>query len=203
VSVTADNTNANSCFVRRCVEVLQYDLSHDIVPPTNSQWEFGLGCAAHIVNLIVREGLKDIEPATRGVRNLIGYIRSSPNRQLNDYGFRVAYSFAQKRRRELNDLFEPVSRDCYDTVHASTLTAESLLEVQFPAIVVDNDIRWNSTAHMLSRALELRDGLAQWYEWNKKELSTIPPLPSNADWDAIEKVSEFLTFFHDGMFIIH
>ncbi|WOL04253.1 zinc finger BED domain-containing protein RICESLEEPER 2-like [Canna indica] len=37
-------------------------------------------CIAHIINLIVQDGLKDLDPAIRWVREAVKYIRSSPAR---------------------------------------------------------------------------------------------------------------------------
>ena len=37
-------------------------------------------CCAHIINLIVREGLKEIDASVAKVREAMRYVKSSPNR---------------------------------------------------------------------------------------------------------------------------
>ena len=37
-------------------------------------------CCAHILNLIVSDGLKDLESCIANVRHAVRYVRSSPNR---------------------------------------------------------------------------------------------------------------------------
>ena len=37
-------------------------------------------CAAHLLNLIVKDGIDEIKPSIAAIRNSISYIRSSPSR---------------------------------------------------------------------------------------------------------------------------
>ena len=74
-AVTVDNASANDVavgFVKRRVNawhgsVLDGEFMH-------------LRCGAHIINLIVNEGLKDLHKSIAAIRNCVRYIRSSPAR---------------------------------------------------------------------------------------------------------------------------
>ena len=37
-------------------------------------------CSAHILNLVVNEGLKDLHPSISSIREVVRYVRSSPSR---------------------------------------------------------------------------------------------------------------------------
>ena len=42
---------------------------------------FHMRCAAHIINLIVKDGLSEIKGAVTGIRDVVKYVRSSPQRE--------------------------------------------------------------------------------------------------------------------------
>ena len=75
ISITVDNASANDvavAFVKRRVNawngsILDGEHMH-------------LRCCAHIVNLIVNEGLKEMHNSIAAIRNCVRYIRSSPSR---------------------------------------------------------------------------------------------------------------------------
>lgn len=71
-SITLDNASANDSMV----ETLKYDL--DLV--CNGDY-FHVRCCAHILNLIVQEGLKEIDEAILKVRESVKYCKGSQSRR--------------------------------------------------------------------------------------------------------------------------
>ncbi|KAF7152365.1 hypothetical protein RHSIM_Rhsim01G0167900 [Rhododendron simsii] len=75
LTVTVDNASSNNLFIRylerktkdRKATILNHDFLH-------------VRCSAHILNLIVREGLQEIDVPIARVRNMVRYVRSSPSR---------------------------------------------------------------------------------------------------------------------------
>ncbi|KAL2934009.1 putative AC transposase [Bienertia sinuspersici] len=71
-SITLDNASSNDSMV----ETLKYDL--DLV--SNGDY-FHVRCCAHILNLIVQEGLKEIDDAVLKVRECVKYCKGSQGRK--------------------------------------------------------------------------------------------------------------------------
>ena len=75
LTVTVDNASSNNGLINwlkrktkdRKTTILEHDFLH-------------VRCCAHILNLIVCEGLKEIEESIIRVRNIVKYVRSSPSR---------------------------------------------------------------------------------------------------------------------------
>nr|XP_048336254.1 zinc finger BED domain-containing protein RICESLEEPER 2-like [Ziziphus jujuba var. spinosa] len=74
-TITVDNASSNDVAVNFLKEKLNYWKGNVL------DGEFlHVRCAAHIVNLIVTFGLKEIHDSIAGIRNAIRYVRSSPSR---------------------------------------------------------------------------------------------------------------------------
>ena len=75
-SITLDNASNNDSFV----EMLKCQLN-----TTDSLLcvgeHFHICCCAHVLNLIVQDGLKEIDEAVNKVRESINYVRSSQGRK--------------------------------------------------------------------------------------------------------------------------
>ncbi|KAI5344302.1 hypothetical protein L3X38_012179 [Prunus dulcis] len=77
LTITADNASSNT----KAIDYLKSKMGH---------WKNGslvlegkymhVRCCAHIVNLIVRDGLKKLEKSILAIRNAVRYVRSSPQR---------------------------------------------------------------------------------------------------------------------------
>ena len=71
MTITIDNASSNNdiidCLKKRDSTILNREFLH-------------VRCCAHILNLIVREGLKDVDVSIARVRNIVNYVRSSPAR---------------------------------------------------------------------------------------------------------------------------
>ena len=83
--LTLDNDHANDVCVREIVDRLQGTLV------CNGQF-FHVRCAAHIINLVVQDGLKKINMAIENIREMVKIVRSSPL-QLEEF---------EKRAKECN-----------------------------------------------------------------------------------------------------
>ncbi len=74
--LTLDNASSNDV----CVEVLKEKLSlHN--PLTLDGEFFHIRCCAHILNLIVQEGLKEVDDVVKSIREIVKYIRGSQVRK--------------------------------------------------------------------------------------------------------------------------
>ncbi|CAI0448983.1 unnamed protein product [Linum tenue] len=74
-TVTVDNASTNDGaikhIIRRTKETLGTVLHHEYIH---------MRCCAHILNIIVQEGLKEVDDAIIKIRNAVRYVRSSPAR---------------------------------------------------------------------------------------------------------------------------
>ncbi|CAK8564545.1 unnamed protein product [Lathyrus sativus] len=75
VNLTVDNASSNDVGVERLKRRL---LSKNSLVMSGNH--FHMRCCAHILNLIVKEGLKDIDNSVYRVRHAVWYARSSPAR---------------------------------------------------------------------------------------------------------------------------
>ncbi|XP_028755608.1 zinc finger BED domain-containing protein RICESLEEPER 2-like [Neltuma alba] len=76
-TITVDNASSNDNAVAKLKDVL----SHWNGLVFNGDF-LHLRCCAHILNLIVCDGVKDMHKSIEGIRNAIKYVRSSPGRLL-------------------------------------------------------------------------------------------------------------------------
>ena len=75
-AVTVDNASSNDVALRKLKGHL---LDKDNTIPLNGEM-FHMRCSAHILNLIVTDGLKELNDAISSIRNAVRYVRSSPAR---------------------------------------------------------------------------------------------------------------------------
>lgn len=75
LTVTADNASSNETaldwFRRRTIDHKQIVCGHDFLH---------VRCSAHVLNLVVRDGLNDVDDSIVRVRNAVKYVKSSPKR---------------------------------------------------------------------------------------------------------------------------
>ena len=79
-SITLDNASANDT----CVGYLKENLTsnNDLLLDGTL---FHVRCCAHILNLIVQDGLKEIDSAVYKIRECVKYIRGSEGRKIKFY----------------------------------------------------------------------------------------------------------------------
>ncbi|KAI5388270.1 hypothetical protein KIW84_074092 [Lathyrus oleraceus] len=75
LSLTVDNASSNDVGVERLKRRLLF--RNSLVMSGN---HFHMRCCAHILNLVVKEGLKDIDGSIGRIRHDVWYVRSSPAR---------------------------------------------------------------------------------------------------------------------------
>ena len=76
-TITVDNASEN----KSAVEYMKKKMSNWKADAMVLAGEFmHLRCCAHIINLIVKEGLKELDESIASIRNAVKYIRSSPSR---------------------------------------------------------------------------------------------------------------------------
>ena len=83
--ITVDNATANTLAMTKFREEFTSHGEDALV--LNGEF-LHVRCATHILNLIVKEGLKEIDDSIIAIRNAIQYVRSSTNR-LKSFEFRV------------------------------------------------------------------------------------------------------------------
>ena len=75
--VTVDNATANTSALRR----FQSQFSSQSEDAVVLDGEFmHMRCCAHIINLIVKDGMTDVSESVEAVRNAVVYVRASGNR---------------------------------------------------------------------------------------------------------------------------
>ncbi|CAN1812875.1 Zinc finger BED domain-containing protein RICESLEEPER 2 [Linum perenne] len=156
-TITVDNASNNDVAIRTLKRTLtcmtKLPLGGDI---------FHVRCCAHILNIMVQFGLKEIEGVIENVRQSVKHIAISESRV---------------------NMFREVTKQ---------------LRLSGKKLILDCCTRWNSTFHMISVALELKDvfpGYAArdpWYKW----------LPSEEEWQRVSQVCQFLEVFSDVTNII-
>jgi hypothetical protein len=74
-TITVDNASANDVRVEYMRKMMK-NKSHTVLGG-----EFlHMRCAAHILNLVVHEGLTDLGDCVTNIKNVVRYVRSSPER---------------------------------------------------------------------------------------------------------------------------
>ena len=170
--VTVDNATANSSALRR----FQSQFSSQSEDALVLDGEFmHMRCSAHIINLIVKDGMADVSESVEAVRNAVVYVRASSNR---------LSSFEQK-------------------VEAGKITRGSLpLDV---TTRWNSTYLMLSTALKFQVAfdkMEQEDKLYNDYflEVEKGKKRTGPP--QMLDWKAIERLSRFLIIFYNSTVVV-
>lgn len=83
--ITVDNATANTSALRKFQS--SFSLVSDEAFVMNGEF-MHMRCAAHIINLIVRDGLAEVDSNVAAIRNAVGYVRSSTTR-LRSFELRV------------------------------------------------------------------------------------------------------------------
>ncbi|PLW52459.1 hypothetical protein PCASD_00108 [Puccinia coronata f. sp. avenae] len=76
--VTVDNASSNDVALARLAQILK-DKSR--LPPDLNGKFFHVRCAAHIINLIVKDGLKELSTAVSKIRDSVWHVKSTPARK--------------------------------------------------------------------------------------------------------------------------
>ncbi|KAK9206078.1 hypothetical protein WN943_016349 [Citrus x changshan-huyou] len=174
-TVTVDNASANKVAITYLTNKLKTWRDGALV--LNGDF-IHVRCCAHIMNLIVNEGLKKLDNSIISIHNAVKYVRSSTAR-LKAFQIRV------EQEKILGKNGQP-SRG---------------------SVVLDCPTRWNSTYTMLTTALKFRsafdrmayeDKLYDAYfheeEGGKKKIGP----PGSYDWDNARRMVKFLRIFYEA-----
>jgi hypothetical protein len=74
--ITVDNVSSNDVAISRVLSILM-DCSK--LPPSLNGKFFHVRCAAHIINLIVKDGLRSLPDAIKNIRESVCYVKSTPS----------------------------------------------------------------------------------------------------------------------------
>ncbi|KAG8474907.1 hypothetical protein CXB51_031634 [Gossypium anomalum] len=140
---------------------------------------FHIRCCAHILNLLVHDGLSKIEDVIDNVRESVKYITAStvPLTMFNDI-------LPNKR----------LILDCCTWWNA-TYAIDIVKQLQLPnkRLILDCYTRWNATYAMLSFVLEFKDV----FLWYAQRDASYKYFSSSEDWVRVEEVCSFLALFNE------
>ncbi|EOA18445.1 hypothetical protein CARUB_v10006988mg [Capsella rubella] len=170
--VTVDNATSNSLALRN-FEKSFAEISHDSLVLSG---EFlHMRCNAHILNLIVNDGLTDVSDSVAAIRNAVTYVRSTTNR-LNSFDLKV--DAARIKRGSL-----PMDVKTRWNSTYLMLTKAIKFKAAFQKMYAE-DKPYNDYF------LELDKG-------NKK----IGP-PEMLDWSKVERLEKFLAIFYESTLVV-
>lgn len=134
-----------------------------------------LRCAAHIVNLVVKDGLHEINQSVEAIRNAVQYVRASSKRV---EAFEQKVESGNMKRGSL-------SLDCKTRWNSTflMLTRASKFRLAFDR-------------------MEAEDKLYNDYFCEKVEGKKRVGPPSKENWDEVEKLLKFLVIFYDSTLVV-
>ena len=170
--ITVDNATANTSALKRFHEVFRSIAPDALVLDGNF---LHMRCAAHIINLIAKEGLSDLSENVLAIRNAVQYVRSSTTR-LNAFDQRVTTgkmtrgSLPLDVKTRWNSTFLMLSRALQFKAAFDRMEAEDRLYNDY-FLEVDNGAK--------------RCGP-----------------PASWDWKAVEKLIRFLVIFYNSTLVV-
>ncbi|KAJ0946383.1 putative HAT dimerization domain, ribonuclease H-like superfamily, hAT-like transposase, RNase-H [Helianthus annuus] len=139
-------------------------------------------CCAHVLNLIVCEGLKDVDPSIQVIRNVVRYVRSSPSRldKFNEYV-----------KIEKLDVSGTVCLDVSTRWNSTYLMLESALKYRKAFNRLEEDGQYARYFSVGPSSLFDEEDAKKKYDVVK-----IGP-PSDNDWDIANSFMTFLKVFYE------
>ncbi|KAI8558897.1 hypothetical protein RHMOL_Rhmol04G0132000 [Rhododendron molle] len=206
LTITVDNAHSNSAiikFLKRKTTILEHEFLH-------------VRCCAHILNLIVCEGVKEIEVSIARVRNTVRYVRSSPSRMAKfkslvekegivsqsqpclDVPTRWNYTyFMLERALTFQTAFERLEDD-EPQLFSLSIREDEIGEDDEPEDVVSGDVVPVDDAvveDVVSKSKENGKGRGKGKAKSRKE--TLGP-PTSDDWQNALLYVKFLKLFYDA-----
>ncbi|CAF2083288.1 unnamed protein product [Brassica napus] len=168
-TITVDNAHSNDNAIRHFKENLKYMSADALV----LGGEFmHVRCCAHILNLIVKDGLDEISSSVEAIRNAVKYLKSS------DHRFQ---SFQMRLGISRNVTRGSLVLDCSTRWNSTYLMLEAAL-------------KFRSTFDIMAN--EDRPYNAYFLEWENKKKRDGPPLEE--DWDKASRLKKVLELFYDS-----
>ncbi|PWA81298.1 zinc finger BED domain-containing protein RICESLEEPER 2 [Artemisia annua] len=153
MTITVDNISSND-------KALKYLIEHLPGMYDNGK-HFHIRCMAHILNLVVKDGLKVHEKAVETIGSAVKYIKNSSQRIEK---FKVSIK--------------------------NTCDSNRFLIAECPT-------RWNSTYDMLKSAIDLQEAFYNYSLKNASFSRDLESIPRRADFDACQRVCDFLEKFKE------
>ncbi|XP_018467598.2 zinc finger BED domain-containing protein RICESLEEPER 2-like [Raphanus sativus] len=170
--ITVDNATANTSSMKKFKEDF---VSHgDDALVLNGEF-LHIRCATHILNLIVKEGLNEIDDSIIAIRNAIQYVRSSTNR-LTSFEFRVETGKMTRGSLPL---------DVKTRWNSTYLMLDQALKFRVAFEKMQSEDKPYNDYFM-----EITDG--------KKRIGP----PSTTDWEEVERLVHFLVIFYNSTLIL-
>ncbi|XP_019256703.1 PREDICTED: zinc finger BED domain-containing protein RICESLEEPER 2-like [Nicotiana attenuata] len=166
-TITVDNASSNDVTVKELSKQLDMWKTNMM-----SGKHLHVRCMAHILNLIVQDGLKELDASVTRVRNVVRYVRSSPARTLK---FKQCCAHVKVKCTKTLCLDVPTR---WNSTYLMLDTAQKF-EMAFDKFHLFDD---GFSAYQCSHVCE--DG------------SSVGPLDSD-DWVNVRNVIEFLARFHE------
>ncbi|KAL5550061.1 hypothetical protein UlMin_000237 [Ulmus minor] len=166
-AITVDNASSNSVALVKVKEYLQ-EKRHGIV--LNGEM-FHMRCCAHIVNLIVCDGLKEMGDSIASIRNAVRYVRSSSARLKR---FKEASTEANIESKALLCL------DVMTRWNSTYMMLEAALKFK-----------------KAFKNLEADGNYTKYFDEEKVNGLIIDGPPQNLDWDQAEIFVKFLKTFYE------
>lgn len=165
-TITVDNATANTNALEKIRTALEAKGDGALI----LKGEFmHMRCCAHILNLVVRDGLQEVINSVAAIRNAVQYVRSSTQRG-NSFALRV--DSGKMKRGSL-------MLDCPTRWNSTYLMLTRALKYR---LAFDR--------------MEAEDKLYnEYFLENEKGKKRIGP-PSKSDWDAVERLAKFLVVFY-------
>ncbi|KAI5313974.1 hypothetical protein L3X38_043150 [Prunus dulcis] len=181
LTITADNASSNT----KAIDYLKSKMGH---------WGNGslllegkymhIRCCAHIVNLIVRDGLKKLEKSILCIRNAVKYVRSSPKR-LEDFK-----SCVKKEQIECKGL---VVLDVPTRWNSTYMMLEASLKFEKAFWRMGEDDEGPYISWFGEDEPDVEDGVVMSHYPRKREGP-----PTNEDWNNARTFVNFLKVFYDA-----
>lgn len=168
-AVTVDNVSANEGAVRYLKDRLSTWRDDSLV--LNGDY-MHVCCCAHILNLIVNEGLKEMDASIVSVRNAMKYVRSSTARM---QAFQICVN------QEKINCKGSVILDCPTRWNSTYMLSTAL--------------KFKSAFDRMANEYKFYD--AYFREKENGEKKRIGP-PLNSDWESARRICKFLKTFYDA-----
>ncbi|KAM1519537.1 hypothetical protein ACFX1Z_022324 [Malus domestica] len=171
-SITVDNASANDV----AIDYMKKRL-HEMNYPLIDGKYLHMRCACHILNLVVKSGLKELTKSVKGIRNCVKYIHSSPARLEKFRDFAILF----KMDKMSNVPFDVSTR--WNATYKMFDVAYKFRKVFL---------------RMAEENVQFRDYFEEMEMDSKKNLVKRVGPPEEEDWEKALAFTHFLKKFHDA-----